>query len=78
MFPWLQILVEDEVLDQPDAQTDPAFEKAQEEMVKSVGGPSAWDALSQGEKALKTAMIIKNALRSLGESAYASSSDEDK
>ena len=44
----LEILGEDEVLDQPDAQTDPAFEKAQEEMVKSVGGPSAWGALPQG------------------------------
>jgi len=74
----LQILGEDEVLDQPDIQTDPAFEEAQEEMVKSVGGPSVWDALSHGEKALKTAMIIKNALISLGESAYASSSEEDK
>jgi hypothetical protein len=46
----LQILVEDEVLDQPDALTDPTFDKAQEEIVKSVGGPSAWDALAQGER----------------------------
>jgi hypothetical protein len=74
----LQILGEDEVLNQPDMQTDPAFEKAQEEMVKSVGGPSAWDALPHDEKALKSAMIIKNALISLGESAYVSLSEEDK
>ena len=74
----LQILGEDEVLDQPDAQTDPAFEKAQAEMIESVGGPSAWDALPHGEKALKSAMIIKNALISLGESAYAVLSEEDK
>ena len=51
----LHILGEDEGLDQPDAQTDPAFKKAQKEMVKSVGGPGAWDALPQSEKALKTA-----------------------
>lgn len=74
----MQILGEDEVLDQPDVRTDPAFEKAQEEMVKGVGGPSAWDALFQGEKALKTAISIKNALMFLGESAYTSSSDKDK
>jgi hypothetical protein len=37
----LQILGEDEVLDQPDAQTDPAFAKARAEMIESVGGPSA-------------------------------------
>ena len=74
----MQILGEDEVLDQPDAQTYPAFEKAQEEMVKVAGGLSAWNALPQGEKTLQTAMIIKNALISLGEPAYTSLSEEDK
>jgi hypothetical protein len=47
-------------------------------MIESVGGPSAWDALPHGEKALKSAMIIKNALISLGESAYSVLSEEDK
>ena len=74
----LQILGEDEVLDQPDAQTDPAFEKARAEMIENVGGLSALDALPYGEKALKSAMIIKNALISLGESDYAVLSEEDK
>jgi hypothetical protein len=57
----LQILGKDEVLDQPDAQTDLAFEKAQAEMIENVGGPSAWNALPHGKQALKSAMIIKNA-----------------
>jgi hypothetical protein len=74
----LQILGEDEMLDQPDAQTDPAFKKARAEMIESVGWPSAWDALPHGEKALKSAMIIKNALISLGESTYVVLFEEDK
>jgi hypothetical protein len=74
----LQILGEDEVLDQPDAQTDPAFEKGQAEMIENVGGPSALDALPHGENALKSAMIIQNALICLGESAYVVLSEEVK
>jgi hypothetical protein len=71
-------LGEDEVSDQPNTKTDSVFEKGQTEMIPSVGGSRVWDALSHSEKALKSAMIIKNGFIFLGESTYVILSEEDK
>ncbi|KAF8799088.1 hypothetical protein BYT27DRAFT_7227978 [Phlegmacium glaucopus] len=57
---------------------DAMFKRAEAEMIKSVGSQRKWDALSDGAKAERQALMLEKTVSELGKEAFEKLSDEEK
>jgi hypothetical protein len=73
-----ELLGEREVLEKSWEGVDVLFDKAWDDMIDCVGGQDAFEALSEADKALQHAIMMKQTLISLGEDKYVEMSEEEK
>jgi hypothetical protein len=73
----LQQLGEKYVASKTADEIEAIFDLAYDEMVKEVGGHSAWNSLTPNERALKNASMTKKLMQSLGGEAYAKLSEAE-
>ena len=59
-------------------EIDVLFDKARDDMIDRAGGQDAWEALSEADKALQQAIMMKQTLILLGEDKYAEMSEEER
>ena len=72
-----KLLGETEVLEKSWEEIDVLFDKARDDMIDRAGGQDAWEALSEADKALQQAIMMKQTLILLGEDKYAEMSEEE-
>ena len=73
-----QILGEKDMLNKSPEETDAALEKFREKMGEDIGGIEVWNALDKNEQAIHIAGMIKDAVKSIGESLFCSLSEDEQ
>jgi hypothetical protein len=64
------------MLDKSPEETEAALEKFRAKMVEESGGIKTWNALGKNTQAIHIARMIKNAVKSIGESLFFDLSEE--
>ena len=73
-----QILGEKDMLDKSPEEADAELEKFRAKMIEDTGGIAAWNALDKNEQAIHIASMIKDAVKSIGESLFSDLSEEEQ
>src|ERR1700683_1686312 len=73
-----QILGEKDMLDKSPEEADTELEKFRAKMIEDTGGIAAWNALDKNEQAIHIASMIKDAVKSIGESLFSDLSEEEQ